>query len=142
MKRTLSLVAVLLLTCSIAWAEETASAPDPVADSGGGCMLPDLAGMSPEQITAAALEAGFQPAPNNVQVPVCPVTFHCNSITNCGIGPLCALGNLGQCCNAGGGLTLCCISGTIKVKTCPCRCTGNPCNIQCPNSNEVNWGCS
>lgn len=142
MKHTLVVAAVLLLTCSLAWAEEPMPNDELFGDASGGCMLPDLAGLSPEQISAAALEAGFQVAPTNVQVPACPVTFHCNSITNCGIGPLCALRDIGPCCTTGGGLTLCCITGqSIQVSRCRCQCTGNPCAIQCPNSTEVNWGC-
>lgn len=143
MKRTLVVFAMLLFA-GLAWAEGPETNDEPIADPGlgGGCVLPDLAGLSPDQIALAALEAGFQTTPMNVQAPACPVTFHCNSIGNCGIGPLCAIGNIGPCCSAGGGLNLCCINGNIWVKKCPCRCTGNPCSITCPNSTEVNWHCA
>jgi hypothetical protein len=142
MKRTLLLLAALLLVPSLDWAEEPAPNDDLFANSGGGCMLPDLAGLSPEQIAAAALQAGLQAAPTAVQVPACPVKFDCGSIFNCGIGPLCSLTDIGACCQTSGGPILCCTNGTIKVRQCPCQCTGNPCAISCPNSTDVKWRCS
>ena len=142
MKRTLLLAAVLLLTCSLAWAEEAPPADALFADSGGGCRLPDLAGLSPEQAAAAALQAGLQTSFHEVQVPACPVKFDCGSIFNCGIGPLCSLTDIGACCQTSGGPILCCTNGTIKVRQCPCQCTGNPCAISCPNSTDVKWRCS
>jgi hypothetical protein len=53
MKRTLVLVAVLLfILSSLAWAEG--------APGGGRCVLPDLSRLSPDQATAAAIQAGLQ----------------------------------------------------------------------------------
>jgi hypothetical protein len=141
MKRTPILFAALLLTAGLAWAAEPATHDDLFADSGGGCMLPDLAGLSQEQIAAAALQAGLQASPTEVQVPACPVKFDCSSIFNCGIG-VCAIADIGACCQTTGGPILCCISGTIKVRTCPCVCTGNPCSFTCVNSTDVKWRCS
>lgn len=138
MKRTLVLIAVLLLTGIPAWAEE----PAIVDAGGGGCMLPDLASLTAEELPAAALAAGFQLVTSAAAaVPLCPVTFHCNSIGNCAAGPLCALSDIGQCCSSGG-FRLCCLSGTIKVTRCPCRCTSTLCSSQCVASDEVNWSCS
>src|SRR5262245_61778824 len=131
MKRALILVAVLLCTCSVAWAETSAPAADPLAGSGGGCTLPDLAGLSPEPIAAAALQAGLQIAPTEVQVPPCPTTFSCNSITNCGAGTPCTVSFIGPCCKPATGPNICCANGNIKKTQCPCVCTGNPCAVVC-----------
>jgi len=111
--------------------------------AGGGCQLPNLTGLTADQIALAALEAGFMidSAPTPAAVPPCPVTFHCNSIANCGAGTACTVTSLGACCQPATGPKLCCISGSITVTTCPCRCTANPCAIQCINSNELNWHC-
>lgn len=150
MKRTLVVVAALLLTVGVAWAEEPAAdAPTPAAApadatfEGGGCVLPDLAGLSDEEIEQAALEAGLgiQP-PAQAAAPACPVKFSCNSITNCGAGSLCSLSDIGPCCTTSSGLSLCCITGTIKVRRCPCVCTGNPCALSCVNSTDVKWRCA
>jgi hypothetical protein len=127
MKRTLSLVAVLLFTCSLAWAEEAAPQGDVAADSGGGCM-------------AAGLAAGLQIAPTEVQVPPCPTTFLCSSLTNCGAGA-CSVTPIGQCCMPPTGPpAFCCINGIKKI-TCPCVCTGNPCLAVCGTSTEVRFHC-
>jgi hypothetical protein len=149
MKRTLVLIALLLLTCSLAWAEEPApgtSAGAPLggsiaSDSGGGCMLPDLTGLSQEQILAAALEAGFQVSPTDVQIPPCPTTFSCTSIPNCGAGTPCTVSIIGQCCKPAGAPPICCANGPIKEKRCPCVCTGSPCAFQCINSTDVKLIC-
>lgn len=152
MKQASICVFVLLLTAGLAWAEE-APAPDaaPPADEaapaaplfeGGGCEMPDLTGLSEQEAETALREAGFEVSSAvETATPVCPTRFDCSSIFNCGIGPLCAVTDIGPCCTTGG-LGLCCIQGTIKVRTCPCTCTGNPCNIQCPNSSDVKWRCS
>jgi len=142
MKRTLILVAVLLCTCSVARAETPAPASDLFAGSGGGCVLPDLAGLSPEQIAAAALGAGFQPSPSEKQVPICPVKFDCTSLTGCAAGPACTLTDIGPCC-ATSGAVICCTSGTIKVVRCPCQCTSTVCSTTvCTSSTDVKWHCS
>jgi hypothetical protein len=95
MKKALVLVAILLLTSGLAWAEGTASgaaAPEAVGQANsspaeGGCTLPDFTGLSPDQQLAAALAAGFQlNGAVDRQVPVCPTVFSCTSITNCGVG--------------------------------------------------------
>jgi len=151
MKSSVVLVLALLLCSGLAWAEDAtthdgAAATEPVVEAdGGGCMLPDLAGLSDEEARAALDKAGFalSTAPAiDMAVPMCPQKFSCSSIVNCGIGSLCAAADIGPCCTTGGGLSLCCIQGSIKVRRCPCRCTGNPCNIQCPNSTDVKWSCS
>jgi hypothetical protein len=134
----------LLLTCSIAWAEGPAPdgglAADPGA-GGGTCLLPDLAGLSPDQIAAAALGAGFETASIDVQVPICPTTFSCTSITNCGVGAPCTVTNIGQCCQPPTGPpSICCING-IKVRRCPCVCVGSPCAALCGTSTDVSFGC-
>lgn len=138
MKHVLVLVFALLLTAGLAWAEEPAVADPPVEE--GGCELPDFTGMSEEEIQAAALAAGFGLEPVWAQPPTCPVRFSCSSINNCGIG-LCAVADIGPCCSPSTGLQLCCISGTIKVRTCPCVCTGGPCALNCVNSTDVSWRC-
>ena len=148
MKRTLFFVVALFLVSGLAWAggESSGGAPVPTAEplfaEGGGCTLPDLSGLSAEERMSAALAAGFQVSPTPAAIQACPVTFHCNSITNCAAGPVCGLADIGQCCNSGGGVILCCTSGTIKVQRCPCQCNGNPCAIQCVNSTDIRWGCS
>ena len=140
MKRTLLLVAVLLFTCSLAWAEEAAPQGDVATDSGGGCMLPDFTGMSADQVMAAGLAAGLQIAPTEVQVPPCPTTFLCSSLTNCGAGA-CSVTPIGQCCMPPAGPpAFCCINGIKKI-TCPCVCTGNPCLALCGTSTEVRFHC-
>lgn len=141
-KRPFLLLAALLLMASLAWAEEPASSDAFFADSGGGCMLPDLSGMSAEQIAAASLQAGFQVAPNEVQVPACPVKFDCDSLAGCDVGPICAVSDIGQCCQTSGGPILCCIDGTIKVRRCPCECTGPVCSVLCASSTDVKFRCS
>jgi hypothetical protein len=149
MKKTLVLVAILLLSGSLAWAEGlgAAAAPEAVGQvnsspAGEGCTLPDFAGLSEDQRLAAALAAGFQiDGAINRQVPICPTVFHCNSITNCGAGAPCSTTDIGQCCDPGGGGFICCASGTIKVRSCPCVCIGSPCAIQCTTSTDVTMHC-
>jgi hypothetical protein len=134
MKRTLVVAAILLFTASLAWAEGNAA---------DGCRLPNLAGLSQEQAAAAAFAAGFEISTAvNAAVQPCATPFQCNSIGNCAAGPLCGITNIGQCCSIGGG-TLCCASGgTIKVVTCPCRCTSMLCASACINSSDVSMFCS
>jgi len=144
MKRTLVLVAALLLMGSLAWAETPAGEAAPGAEgfAGGGCVLPDLARLTPDQIPAAALAAGFEMStavPATIQM--CPTTFHCDSLFNCDIF-LCSASNIGRCCSAGGGAAFCCPTGNIIVTQCSCHCTGNPCAIQCPQSTDIRWHCS
>lgn len=149
MKKALVLVAILLLTSSLAWAEGTpgAAAPETVgqADPGpaeGSCTLPDFAGLSPDQQLAAALAAGFQlNGAVNRQTPMCPTVFSCSSLTNCGVGGPCSTTDIGDCCVNGVGATICCFGGTIKVRRCPCHCTGRPCAIQCTTSDDVSLQC-
>ena len=151
MKKGLVLVAILFLISSLAWAEGTAggaATPEAVnpADStavAGGCTLPDFTGLSPDQRVAAALAAGLQVSGAvNKQTAMCPTVFHCDSITNCGIGLCSPPQDIGQCCNAGGGSILCCLNGTFKVQRCHCRCTANPCDLQCGTSTNVTLQCS
>jgi hypothetical protein len=142
MRRPLLLVVSLFLTASLAWAGDVAPNDPLFADEGGGCMLPDLAGLSPEQAAAAALQAGFQASPNEVQVPACPVKFDCTSIGNCAAGPICSLTDIGACCQTPSGPVLCCLSGTIKVRRCPCQCTGPACSLLCASSTDVRWRCA
>jgi hypothetical protein len=149
MKKALVLVAILLLASSLAWAEGTpeAAAPQAVGQAApgaaeGSCTLPDFAGLSPDQRLAAALAAGFQmDGAVNRQVPICPTEFRCSSLTNCGAGSPCSTTDIGQCCDAGGGAILCCASGTIKVRQCPCVCTTSPCLAQCAASTDVTFHC-
>lgn len=134
MKRAFVLAAVLLLTGGIAWGAEE--------DFGGGCRLPDLAGLTPDQVAAAALAAGLEmPSAIPAATPICPVTFHCDSIGNCGVGTCSTPVDIGQCCTSGG-LVLCCATGTFKVRQCNCVCTGNPCSSQCIQSTDVRLRCS
>jgi hypothetical protein len=141
MKACLILAVVLLLTPGLAAAEEAAPATaDPF--EGGGCVMPDLAGLSEDDATAALRSAGFDLSPIDAAAPACPITFSCNSITNCGIGMVCSITDIGPCCTTGGGLGLCCISGSIKVRQCPCTCTGSPCSVFCPQNTDVKWRCA
>ena len=149
MKSSVVLVLALLLCTGLAWAEEPTTqdngkAPEQAVEAdGGGCMLPDLAGLSDDEARSTLEKAGFDlTAAIDTATPVCPTRFSCTSIVNCGVGSLCAIADIGPCCTTGSGLALCCIQGTIKVRSCPCKCTGNPCNIQCPNSTDVQWRCS
>lgn len=142
MRLSLTFVLALLLTAGVAWAEEAVPTDAVQVAEGGGCMLPDLAGLSDEEAEAALEEAGFATSAIETATPMCPTRFSCSSIVNCGIGPLCSLTDIGPCCTTSGGLGLCCISGTIKVRRCPCQCTGFPCNILCPQSTDVQWRCS
>ena len=133
MKRTLFVAAILLFTARLAWAE---------GPTGGGCLLPNLAGLSPEQAAAAAFAAGFETSTAvNAAVPPCPMLFKCTSITDCVATTLCANRDIGNCCSTGGGF-ICCTNGTIKVTTCPCRCTGISCAAACINSSDVSMFCS
>jgi hypothetical protein len=158
MKSSVVLILALLLVSGVVWAEEatpqdsaaltaTAVSAEPGAEpaveaDGGGCMLPDLDGLSDGEARSTLEKAGFDlTSAVSTATPVCPTRFSCSSIFNCGIGSLCAVADIGPCCTRSG-LTLCCIQGSIKVRTCPCKCTGNPCNIQCPSSTDVQWRCS
>lgn len=145
MKRVLVLLAVLFLSSTLTWA--AGSAPAPVANpaaTGSSCLLPDLAGLAPGQVAAAALNAGLQmifvdtPPP----VPACPVTFHCDSIAGCGTGPVCGISNLGPCCTTGTAVLCCGNGGDIIVQKCPCRCTGPVCSAVCASSTNVTFNCS
>jgi hypothetical protein len=143
MKRVLVLLAVLFLSSTLTWA--AAPAPAPVADSpaGGGCLLPDLAGLAPGQVAAAALNSGLQMIfVDTPPVPACPVTFHCNSITGCGAGPLCSVSDIGPCCTTGAAVLCCGNGGDIIVQKCPCRCTGEVCSVVCASSTNVTFSCS
>ena len=142
MKASLILAVVLLCIPGLAWAEEPAPAvSEDVAFEAGGCVLPDVSGLSGDEAAAALAGAGFETAPFDAAVPACPTTFHCDSIFNCGTGAVCSVTDIGACC-ATGGLVKCCISGTIKVRQCPCVCTGNPCSIACPQSTDVRSRCT
>lgn len=147
MKKTLVLAFALLVTAGLAAAEAadaTEAAPTLeaiFAAEAGGCELPDFTGMSDEEIAEAAIESGFDLADAvQAQPPACPVSFACNSITNCAAGPNCSVTDLGPCCSSGG-LVLCCIQGTIKVQRCPCVCTAFVCSVQCAASTNVRWRC-
>lgn len=138
MKRTLVLVAVLLLTGSLAWAEDPAG-PGP---TGGGCALPDLSQLSPDQVAVAALQAGLQiSAPTAVDtIPACPATFHCSSIAGCGASMVCTATAIGQCCSAGP-VVICCANNIFVIR-CPCHCVLEDCPLQCRQSSEVTRTCS
>jgi hypothetical protein len=133
-KRTLVLVVVLLFTSHFAWAEGTAA--------GGGCALPDLAGLSPDQVAVAALQAGLQmsAATSATPVQVCPATFQCSSIAGCGSSMVCSATPIGQCCSVGT-VVICC-SSTIFVIRCPCKCVLEDCPHQCAQSTQVTRSCS
>jgi hypothetical protein len=142
MKRTLVLVALLLLSLtSLAWAEGApAAAPSPA--NGGRCVLPDLSRLSPDQAAAAAIQAGLQvsPATTATTVPACPTEFQCSSLAGCGSSMVCNVNPIGQCCTLGPAV-LCC-SGTMWVERCPCKCVGEDCSPQCRLSTQVTRSCS
>ncbi len=144
MKRAWILFGGLLLVLGLA-AQAAPAEPEwleAAAAEGGGCNLPDVAGLSEAEAAAAALAAGFElPEPTAMAPPACPVNFACNSIGNCAAGPLCSLTVLGPCCTTTTGLRICCLSGSIKVTQCPCRCSGSPCAIQCVSSSNLSWSC-
>ena len=139
MKRMLALATVLFFAAVPAW-----SGDEPVADpawaDGGGCQLPDVEGLSEAEAEAAISAAGL--VKTHAQAPACPVPFRCSSIGNCGIGPLCSVTDIGPCCTTPSGVTRCCITGTIKVQRCPCRCTGVLCSVLCASSTNVRARCS
>lgn len=144
MKPTLVLVAVLLLTSHFALAEGTASgamAADPRLASNG-CALPDLAGLSPDQVAVAALNAGLQmsAATSDPTIQACPATFECSSIAGCGSSMVCSATPIGQCCTLGTAV-LCC-ANTIFVVRCPCKCVLEDCPRQCAQSTQVTRSCS
>lgn len=150
MKRVVLFAAVLILTAGLASAEAPAATTEAApqndqplfaAEEGGGCVMPDTTGLSEEASLDALLESGFEVTPTQQQVPMCPTTFQCNSIFNCGKSTQCAVTNIGQCCQTTAGPVLCCINGPILVERCRCRCTGNPCSIQCPNNTNVKMIC-
>ena len=145
MKRALFLITVLFLLSNLAWAQ-AGTAPAPVADprsGGGNCQLPDLAGLSPAQVAAAALGSGLKMTfVDTPAAPACPVTFHCNSIAGCARGLVCDAVILGPCCTDGGA-TLCCQNGGNLVETqCGCKCTGEVCLETCAESHEIGLSCS
>jgi hypothetical protein len=142
MKRTLVLVAVLLLLGSLALRAEGAPGTNPGL-AGGGCALPDLAQLSsPDQIAVAALGAGLQISVSTSAstVPACPVRFQCSSIAGCGSNMVCSAVAIGKCCSEGN-VVLCC-SSTIFVVSCPCKCVLEDCPHQCAQSTQVSWSCS
>ena len=132
MKRTLVVAAILLFTGSLAWAGGPAA---------GGCMLPDLAGLSPEQVSVAALAAGFQVLPVSKAVQDCPHLIQCSGTSNCTVGSPCTIEEIGKCCNLGGS-TFCCTGDAIKVLRCPCQCISGNCSTSCLNRTEVSLFCS
>ena len=154
MKRLLILLGLFFFVISPAWASDTAndaaaaiptggdapflSTPD-WAQGDGGCQLPDLAGLSDAEAKAQIEAAGLRVT--DAAAPACPVAFSCNSITNCAAGGPCSTADLGPCCTTGGRIGLCCATGTIKVRTCPCVCTGTLCALICVSSNNIKWGC-
>lgn len=141
MKRTLVLVALLLLSLSsLAWAEGAPTAvPGP---AGGRCVLPDLSRLSPDQAAAAAIQAGLQVSASTPTstVPACPTQFQCSSIAGCGSSMVCNVNPIGQCCTLG--TAVICCSSTIWVERCPCKCVLEDCPFQCRQSTQVTWSCS
>ena len=109
---------------------------------GAGCVLMDVAVEEGADPFDAIRAAGFTPPPTNAQLPQCPTPFACSSIGNCAAGPLCALTDIGPCCQVSPGLIRCCLNGTIKVTRCPCRCTATLCAIACIQSANVTSVCS
>jgi hypothetical protein len=151
MRSSLLFALALLLTAGLAWADGAAPTDAVQTDGevalaeGGGCMLPDLAGLSDEEADAALREAGFgvsDVGAVEAAAPLCPTRFSCSSLVNCGIAGYCSLSDIGPCCTVSTGLRLCCIQGSIKVRTCPCGCTAYPCESTCPQSSDVQWSCS
>jgi hypothetical protein len=145
MQRALILVAVLLLSSTLSWAQAAGAAPAPAADpraAGGSCLLPNLAGLSPGQREAAVLNAGLQMIyVDTPAYPACPVTFQCNSIAGCGAGPVCAVSVLGPCCKDGSAVLCCQGGGDIVVDRCPCQCTGPLCSSACASKTNVTVSC-
>jgi hypothetical protein len=150
MKRILILVAVLLLSSALSWAQTAGTAPAPVADprtGGGHCQLPNLAGLTPEQRAAAVLNAGLQVTYADVVVgspyPACPTTFKCNSIDNCKAGSVCNFTVIGRCCHDGSAVLCCQDGGDIAVDRCACECplNGGGCSTVCLNSTNVSISC-
>ena len=140
-KRTLILLAGSVLLATLARAEAPAPSGGLFADSAGGCMLPDLTGLSPDQIAAAALVAGLQAAPTAAQTPACPATFDCTSLVGCGAVTPCTVELIGPCCKPAHGPTLCCESGNIQVTRCPCDCIDGRCQLLCVTSTDVKLSC-
>lgn len=144
MRSTLVFVAVLLFATHFALAQGTAGraeAADPRLASGG-CALPDVAGLSPDQIAVAALNAGLQmsAATSDPTIQACPATFLCSSIAGCGSSMVCSATPIGQCCTLGTAV-LCC-ANTIFVVRCPCQCVLEDCPRQCGQSTQVTRSCA
>jgi hypothetical protein len=149
MKRILILVAVLLLSSALSWAQTAGTAPAPVMDprtGGGHCQLPNLAGLTPEQRAAAILNAGLKMTSADIGVgspyPACPTTFKCNSIANCQAGSICNTTVIGPCCHDGSAVLCCQDHGDIAVDRCACQCPlGTACSLACLNSTNVSVSC-
>lgn len=143
MKRTLVLVALLLLSLSsLAWAEGPAAAPGPA--NGGRCVLPDLSRLSSDQAAAAVIQAGFQVSPTSsattTPVPACPTEFRCSSLPGCASDMGCFGYGIGPCCSTGAAIVCC--GSNILVVTCPCKCVLEDCPHQCGQSTQLTWSCS
>lgn len=140
------LALALLALAATASADPTADAAflaeEVGTDAGESCVLVDVPANSVEGLGDAIRAAGFMPTPTPAQLPQCPTHFQCSSIGNCAAGQICSLTDIGACCQVTPMLARCCISGTIKVVRCPCRCTAQLCALQCVQSANVSSSCS
>jgi hypothetical protein len=133
MKKLLFLVLAFALVAPLAAAE----GPPGTTPSTGSAPAPNVANLSREEFLAVIgnTMVGI-PDPVQAQAPPCPTSVACRSpIGLCAISINCTTTILGPCCMTSGGPTLCCINGTIKVKSCPCAGAG------CPPA-QITWGCS
>jgi hypothetical protein len=112
-------LAFTLLLAPAALAQPAPAATDLGLFPGGDCAPNATLADSGE---AAALEELdlFAPQEQSLQPPACPTPTVCP--TGCPPAMICLVGNLGQCCSAGGGFLRCCPPGqTIQVKSCACQ---------------------
>lgn len=129
MKKLLFLVLAFALVAPLAAVE---SAP-----SAGSLPALDVTNLSQEEFLAVIgnTMVGI-PDPTPAQAPPCPTSVACRSpLGLCALSLTCTVTDLGQCCIASPGLGMCCINGTIKVKSCPCAGAG------CPPA-QITWGCA
>ena len=140
-KSALFLLVGSFLLASLGWAEAPRPSGGLIVDSAGACRLPDLTGLSPEQIAAAALQAGLQAAQTKAQDPPCPATFDCSSLFGCAAVTPCTVDFIGPCCKPAHGPSFCCGSGNIQVTRCPCDCIDLRCQLLCLTSTDVKLSC-
>lgn len=131
------LLLLLVLAFALVVPLAAADAPPVTAPSAGAAPAVNVANLSREEFLAVIgnTMVGI-PDPSPAQAPPCPTSVACRSpLGLCALSTNCTVTNLGPCCIASPGQGICCINGTIKVKSCPCAGAG------CPSA-QITWGCA